>query len=176
MNRFLGKNLSLVALLLASPFVIANDEMKHGQVGIASYATVISPDYTKDEKLGGFAVYGTGAFNDNFAGRLLIGFQSHNDYSEIDITAFEGSLLAGTGLATEGFKAYGSLGFYNEKWEVPGFSEKFGGGMIGGGVGYNWQYVSLEFWMNFRSTSDYEDVLGQNATAASGGLGLAGRF
>lgn len=61
-----------------------------------------------------------------------------------------------------------------------GFDEEydFNGLMLGGGIGYNWNPVSLEFWINFRDASDYEDFGGGgvDVSVASGGLGLSARF
>ncbi|WP_323751420.1 outer membrane beta-barrel protein [Marinobacter sp.] len=159
------------------------DEQKRFSVGISSFATATSIDTyygSEDENFSGFALFGTAAVNDNFAFRLTYANQSHEDDSNLDLTAIEGSVIAGTGLATTGFKAYGSLGFFNETLEYSGYSEEFdfNGLMLGGGIGYNWNPVSLELWINFRDAGDYEDFVGgdADATAASGGIGLSARF
>ena len=171
----------LILIGLFSPAALA-DEKKIGHIGAASFATVISNNIAgvDDDEFGGLAIYGGGAFNDNFGMRGLLGFQSHQDV-DIDVRAMEVTIQAGTGLATEGFKAYGSAGFFSETWSSSGLSdESFTGGLFGGGIGYNWAPVSLEFWVHIRSTSDYEDALGPNSgvslSAASAGLGLSGRF
>lgn len=151
---------------------------KHFSVGIASYATVIS-DGAGDLDFSGFALLGTGAVNDNVGFRLTYAAQSWEDNSNLKLDALEGSLIAGTGLAATGFKAYGSLGFYSETLKANGALEEFdfSGAMFGGGIGYNWNPVSLEFWINIRSTGDYEDFAGgADVTAVSGGLGLSARF
>ncbi|WP_166269458.1 outer membrane beta-barrel protein [Marinobacter caseinilyticus] len=159
------------------------NEQKRFSVGIASFATVTRTETyfgTEDDDFSGFALFGTGAVNDNIAFRLTYASQSYEEDSNLDLTAVEGSLLAGTGLATQGFKAYGSLGFFDETLQYDGFSDEYGfnGLMLGGGIGYNWNPISLEFWINFRDASDYEDFAGgnMNVAAASGGLGLSARF
>jgi len=164
-------------------FAAETEELKHFSVGVASYATTLraETDYGSDDlDFGGFAVFGTGAINDNVGFRLTYADQDSDDDSDLESTAVEGSLIAGTGLATSGFKAYGSVGFFSETWEVSGFSgeEDFSGLMLGAGIGYNWSPVSLELWVNLRDASDYEDFAGSGVdiTAASGGLGLSARF
>lgn len=158
----------------------ADEETKHVQVGIASYATVISNDVrgVEDDELSGFALQATGAPNDNFGIRGLYGQQEHDDVTGLDVNVLEASVLGGTGLATEGFKAYGSFGFFDEDWEFAGDSIGVSGAMFGGGIGYNWEPVSIDFWLNIRDSSDYEDVVGADVdlTAVSGGLGIAARF
>lgn len=175
----------ITAVATANAPVFANEtpEQKQLSLGIASFATVIRADngFASDsDDFSGFALFGTGAVNDNVGFRLTYASQSHDEDSNLDLTALESSIIAGTGLATTGFKAYGSLGFFSESLELSGFSEEFdfNGLMLGGGIGYNWNPLSLEFWINFRDASDYEDFGGGrvDVSAASGGLGLSARF
>lgn len=178
------KAIFAVAIAAAATSVLAEESAKekHFSVGIASFATVVSADTpygTEKDDFSGFAIFGTGAVNDNVGFRLTYAKQSLSDYSDLKLDMLEGSLIAGTGLATPGFKAYGSFGFYSETLKANGAREEldFSGAMLGGGIGYNWNPISLEFWINFRSTSDYEDFTGgADVTAASGGLGLSARF
>lgn len=158
-------------------------EQKHLSFGVATFATVIRSDngfVEQDDDFSGFALYGTGAVNDHLGIRLLYANQSHDDVSGVDLKALEGSIIAGTGLATSGFKAYGAVGFFDETLEFDGFSGEadFSGLMLGGGIGYNWNPVALDFWINVRDASDYEDFAGGgvDVAAASGGLGLSARF
>jgi len=174
------KTIFVVAIATAATSALAEESAKEKRfsVGLASYATVIS-DSTEDLDFSGFALFGTGAVNDNVGFRLTYAKQSWDDNSNLKLDALEGSLIAGTGLATIGFKAYGSLGFYSETLKANGASEEidFSGAMFGGGIGYNWSPVSLEFWINLRSTDDYEEFAGgADVTAVSGGLGLSARF
>lgn len=181
----LKKALLIATVSLAATPAFSNEvsEQKRFSVGIASFATVLSYDTyyaVENDEFSGFALFGTAAVNDNVAFRLAYANQSYDDDSNLDLTAIEGSLIAGTGLATTGFKAYGSIGFFSETLEYSGLSEEFdfSGLMLGGGIGYNWNPISLEFWINFRDSSDYEDFSGGgvDVTAVSGGLGLSARF
>lgn len=181
----LKKALLAAAVSLVATPALSDEapEQKRFSIGIASFATVLNYDAyyaIEDDNFSGFALFGTGAVNDNVAFRLTYANQSHEDNSNLDLTGIEGSLIAGTGLATTGFKAYGSIGFFSETLEYDGFSQEldFSGLMLGGGIGYNWNPISLEFWINLRDASDYEDFGGGevDVTAASGGLALSARF
>lgn len=157
-------------------------ETRDFHIGASSVSTVLTFNVAgwEGDEFTGLGIYGGMAFNDNFGLRGHVGFQS-DDYYNADVLAFEVTLQAGTGLATEGFKAYGSLGVYSETWESAYFEESFSGGLLGGGLGYNWSPIALDFWVHFRSTSDYQEAyFGTNSwgevSAVSGGIGLSGRF
>ena len=88
----------------------------------------------------------------------------------------------GTGLATQGFKAYIGGGIFSEEWESPARTENFGGLQLNGGIGYNWDVVALDFVLGIRDPSDYEEFIQRvlfvstDAAAVSGSLILSARF
>ncbi|NWO04528.1 MAG: hypothetical protein HLX50_02135 [Alteromonadaceae bacterium] len=182
--------------------------MKHFSVGLASYASSLGYTLTErydssyywgyresseTETFSGPALFITGAINNNFALRGTYAMQGHEDESW-DLDSLEGSLLAGTGLAENGLRAYGSVGFFRDSFEYSTYDsssekETFSGLALGGGVGYTWTHLALEFWLNVRSAADYEDFLEDYAhetsehgaeiddvVAVTGGLGLSVRF
>lgn len=180
----------------AGAFAQGAEPMKHANIGLASFASAVGytvdDGYDEDTETEGFSgpsVFITGAINDHVAIRANYAMQSHEDESW-DLDSFEGSVLLGTGLATNGFKAYGSVGFFNETLEVSysgnDYEEDFSGLALGGGIGYNWSWVSLEFWLSVRDSSQYQDFLddvyrysnedADDALAMTGGLGLSVRF
>ena len=192
----------------AGAFAQDAQPMKHFSVGLASFASSVGYTLTErydssyywgysesseTETFSGPAVFVTGAINNNFALRGTYAMQGHEDESW-DLDSFEGSLLAGTGLAKNGIRAYGSIGFYRDSLEYSSYyssseKETFTGLALGGGIGYTWTHVALEFWLNIRSTGDYEDFLEDYASetsaydaevddvvAMTGGLGLSFRF
>ena len=170
---------ALTFCLTATSTVHAEEAPKHFQMGISSFATTVSFENSgiEDDEFTGFSLYGKGAPTDNFAMRGLYAQQEHDDFQGLDLNALEISALAGTGLATEGFKAYGSFGFFDEELEANNSSIDFNGAMIGAGIGYNWAPVGIDFWFNLRDSSDYEDLFpGADVVAASDGLGIAARF
>ena len=173
----------LLSAILALP-LSANSEIRHGEVGGALYGTNISYDTggLRDDRLSGLALIGTGIINQHFAIRGLLSFQSHNDVSNVDSRLFEGTVLAGGGLGTLGWKGYGGIGFFTDRWEASGATETFGGIQLTAGFGYNWRPVALDIWWTLRDSSDYEDFVGDafgasvSATAVSFGIGVSGRF
>lgn len=184
------KSLLTGALFLAPSLAFAQPQaeaQKHFSVGVASYATAIGySDNRRDETdgFGGPALFATGAVNDHIAFRLTYAMQEETDDSDYSIDAFEGVVLLGTGLSTRGFKAYGALGLFSETHEYHyyrgNYEQDFDGYTLGGGLGYSWSYVALEFWLNIRDNTDYEDKFYSrqvdDVTAMSGGLGLSTRF
>lgn len=131
-----------LAFIILSPFAFAENAQKQGHIGLASSATILDYDDNRfeNDSFSGLAIYGGSAFNNNFGLRGQLSFQSLNDSDfEVRSRAFELSFMAGTGLETEGFKAYGSLGFFADRWSASfaADDESFNGLMIGGGLGYN---------------------------------------
>lgn len=152
---------------------------KHFQLGIASYATAIAYDsiWVEDDAYSGIGFFGTIAINDNIAIRGLIADQTHADDSSVSITTRDIYLLLGAGLATEGGKLYLNIGRYNESWSGSfGSSANASGTLFGLGLGRSWNALTLDFWLNFRSTDDYEKYTGVEAASASAALALGLRF
>lgn len=194
--------LVLAAALVSVPAIAPAqqpEEKKHFSVGLVSFASSLGynrnegyGEVTETETFSGPGVFFTGAINDNFAMRLTRARQEHETDASYELTATEGSVLLGTGLATEGLRAYGSVGFYNETLEYEGYysgEEDFSGLALGGGIGYNWRPITLEFWLSAREASDYENFLERSnvygntsgdsvsdVVAMTGGLGLSFRF
>jgi hypothetical protein len=180
------KNNLITSTILASSLIFSNvtlaDEnsqpMKHWSVGAGTYVVTIAFDNSEDDSFGGGALSATYAFNDNFAIRGNLFSLEHEDFSDVELTGFEMLAYYGTGLATKGFKAYVGGGLYNESIEANYFDEDFTGVQISGGIGYNWESLSLDFSLGLRSTGDYEDIFddGEEVSVASGALVLAYRF
>ena len=150
-------------------------------VGVTSYATVISYDdtynYNSQEELFGGGLAASYAFTNNFAARVNFGFLSHDSFSDIDSNTAELSLLFGHNLARSGWKAYGGIGMFHDKWKVKNSnkSETFSGPLLTGGVGYQWNRVSFEFWLSFRQSSEYS-LNSSTDLVGSGGWLIGYRF
>lgn len=154
-------------------------------VGIGTYRSVIAYDNSlfQDDELSGYAFSFGYAASDQFAFRGTIFSLEHDDFSDIDSAGYDLLAYLGTGLATQGFKAYIGGGLFSDKWEVGSFSKTFNGLQLSGGIGYNWDSVSLDFILGIRDASDYEDFINQSlifsqvsAAAVSGSLLLSYRF
>ncbi len=173
-----------LSTLLASP-AFANTEHESQQsngkfsAGVGSYALVVEADGYSEDQFAGFSVFGDYAFNDHFSLRGQYYSVEHDDFSELEASGLEANAYFGTGLASNGFKAFIGGGFYSEEMEADGFDENFFGAQISGGIGYNWQKVSLDFTLAIRTAGDYADMLDEDeddVVAASGSLNIAYRF
>ncbi|WP_198147258.1 outer membrane beta-barrel protein [Gilvimarinus polysaccharolyticus] len=184
-----AKSLLISAIFLAPVLASAQEAQpqKHFSLGLASYATAVGySDNGRDdtEGFGGPALIAIGAINDHVAFRLTYAAQENTDDSGHNIDALEGAMLLGTGLATQGFRAYGALGLFDETHEYTAYrrtaEQDYSGYTLGGGLGYNWRFVTLDVWLNLRDASDYEDNYytrrPDDVVAMSGGLGLFARF
>lgn len=158
---------------------------KKFSIGLGTYALTLDNDTSgfSDDDFYGAALSAGYAFTDNVAIKGAFYYMEHDDFSDLEVTGIDLAVVGGTGLATEGFKIYGGAGFFSEEWEVSGTSgdEKFSGLQLVGGLGYNWEVVSLDFSIGIRDSSDYEDFyedLGVNSdiTAVSASLIVSARF
>ncbi|WP_394175785.1 outer membrane beta-barrel protein [Thalassotalea litorea] len=167
---FLTQTVNAEALLNPKPF----------SVGIGSYALVVSADDSDydDDDFSGFQVNASYAFSDNFAGKLTYYSLEHDDWSDLENSGFDLVGYFGTGLLNDGFKAYVGGGVYRETWEIGGFDfdETFSGFQLNGGIGYHWPAVTLDLTLGLRSTGDYEDFAGIDATAVTSSLSIGYRF
>ena len=151
---------------------------KQWNIGVGTYALIIDEDNSDDITFEGFALSATYAFNDNVSIKGQYYALEEEDFSEIELSGVDMAVHYGTGLASDGFKAYIGLGLYSETLEVGSLEEDFSGAQIAGGLGYNWESVSLDLSLGIRSTGDYEDLADDSSdvTAVSSSLVFAIRF
>ncbi len=147
-------------------------------VGAGIYKSVISVDepFSEDHELSGYAFSVGYAITDQFALRATFFSLEHDDFSNIDSNGYDLLGYLGTGLATQGFKAYIGAGIFSDKWEVDRVSKTFDGLQLNGGIGYNWSSVSLDLIIGIRDADDYEDFFNVSATAVTSTLLLSARF
>lgn len=182
------KNLSSLLILLFISFSAyagsdGNIE-KPFTIGIATYRSVIAYDnaFAGDDELTGIAFSLGYAGLDQFAVRGTYFSLEHDDFSDIESTGYDLLVHLGTGLATQGFKAYIGGGIFSDKWEIGSFSKTFSGLQLNGGIGYNWESVALELILGIRDASDYEEFINANsslnisAAAVTGSLLVSYRF
>lgn len=174
--------LLILSLTVLSPIAQAGDGEKHLSVGFGTYALAIVYDDNSslaDDTYSGTAISVFYAPTDQFAFRGSFYSTEHDDFSFLENDGYDLAIYLGTGLATQGFKAYIGGGIFNETQEAPGsppFNEDFSGLQFSGGVGYNWDVIGLDFVLSIRDSSDYEDISGGEAAAASGSLILSIRI
>ena len=135
-----------------------------------------------DDEFSGYALALGQVFLDNFDGRITVYSLDHDDFSSWDSDGYDLVLHWGTGLASQGFKAYIGGGFFKETWEMAGTKQSFSGLQVNGGIGYNWNHIALDFILSFRDPDDYEKFIAKtflfdtSADAYSGSLLLSFRF
>jgi hypothetical protein len=177
--------LLLVSLSLNANITAAAETVKPFTIGIGTYASTIAYDDSRvqDDDLSGFALSFGYAVSDQFAFRGNYFSLEHDDLSDLESKGIDLLGYLGTGLATPGFKAYVGGGFFSDKWELGPVSETFNGLQLSGGIGYNWNSVSLDFLLNIRDASEYEDYVNRalpfnpvSAAAVSGALLISYRF
>lgn len=160
------------------------EQDKNWNVGIGTYALTVDADvdgYGEDD-YSGFTLSTAYAFSDDIGLRVQYYDMEHDDLSSLEVSGFDANVFYGTGLLNEGFKAYIGGGFYTESHEIESFDEDVSGMQISGGLGYNWEKVSLELALNIRSTGDYEDFVEDaggdtgDVTAVSSSLIFSFRF
>jgi hypothetical protein len=182
------KKLIHIALISVASLMSLNiqseEQEKKFNLGIGTYAltVVYSDSLLGDDDLSGFGLNAMYAFTDSFAIRGEYYSLDHDDSSSIEATGIDLVAYIGTGLATQGFKAYIGGGLFSETWESPTQTEDFGGLQLNGGIGYNWDVLALDFVLGIRDASDYEEFIQKNlfvstdAAAVSGSLILSARF
>ena len=182
------KNVFLLFSVLMSFNVFAGSDasaMKPFSIGAGLYRSVISldvPGAVNDEYSGIGLTFGY-AVSDNISLRGTYFSLEHDDLSALESKGIDLLAYVGTGLATQGFKAYIGGGYFKDSQEISGFSESFSGLQLSGGLGYNWESVSLDLIIGIRDSGDYEDfynsippVTNDSITVASGSLLLSYRF
>lgn len=158
------------------------DDEKPMTIGVGTFAVVFDAeddDHGEDE-FAGVNLSATYAINDHMAIRAQYYRLEHDDLNDLDLKGFEANIYGGTGLLTEGFKAYGGGGLYSEKLAYNSYvDESFSGVQFSGGIGYNWPHLALDFGVSVRSVGDYADFVGEDeddVVAVSSSLTLAFRF
>ncbi|MCW8910782.1 MAG: hypothetical protein OQK76_09215 [Gammaproteobacteria bacterium] len=174
-------------MLLFLPFAAHASEAydsKPLQIGFGTYAVVVAYDapYLANDELSGTTLAIRAAVTDNFAFHANFYSTTHDTFSSIDSSGSDISVYFGRRLKYTGFKVYGGGGIFNDTWELSGYDVKFNGIQLSGGIGYNWEHISVEFILSLRDSSDYEqfiyDTLNTHVTAAAatGSLLVSARF
>lgn len=175
---------SVISSVSLSALAEVQQEKKFS-IGLGTYALNLAysdASMGSDDEFSGFAINASYAFNDHVAVKGAYYSLEHDDFSEIEAKGLDLAVVGGMGLATEGFKIYGGGGLFNETWEFPRFAdEKFSGIQLVGGLGYNWDVVSVDLSVAIRNASDYADFLESiggtgTVTAVTGALTVSARF
>ena len=186
MKTYLQLTLICIISLTSLGVLAEGQQEKKFSIGLGTYALNLAygdESMGSDDEFRGFAISAAYAFNDNVAMKGAFYSMDHEDISELEASGLDLAVLAGTGLATQGFKIYGGGGLFNETWEISGVSgdEKFSGFQLVGGLGYNWDVISVDLSVAIRNASDYADFIERfggtgSITAVTGALTVSARF
>ncbi len=177
-TAILSSTLLFSTLLSAEEVNKVDETLKQWSVGVSSYVISIDDADYGDDTFEGYSFSAGYAFSDSLAVRGQFYSTEHELTSDLELSGIDVNVFYGTGLATEGFKAYVGVGFYSETLKETYYEidEDFSGVQLSGGIGYNWDSLSLELAIALRSTGDYEDLSESDMAAAAGSLILSYRF
>lgn len=183
MKKTLQGTLLLSTLLLWSQ-VNANkydaSAEKHWSIGAGSYAFTLANDDDSDDTLdfSGYNIVAGYAVNNHFQIRATYFSLENDDYNSIDSKGYEVMAYGGVGLSRRGFRGYGGAGYISDTWSGRYESDSNSGLQLGGGLGYNWGLVALDFVLTLRQADKYEEYVYRSGTyiAMSGNLSVSYLF
>jgi hypothetical protein len=184
MLKIIQGTLLLSTLLLgaqANAQEVNSAHERNWSVGIGSYAFVVVDDgnSTNDDfNFSGFNLTAAYAFNNHFQIRGGYFSLENDDFSNLDSEGYDLMAYGGVGFSKKGFRGYGGAGFFSDKWSFDPQNDTFSGFQVGGGLGYNWGPVALDFVLNLRKADKYEDYFYATGTyvAMSGALTVSYLF
>lgn len=175
-----------VCMMMTAGNAMAEESGTKFKLGVGTYGLIIADDSSSvnshDEEFYGGAIVGTACFTKHVALRGAFYAAENDDDSKWDVSGGDLQLLLGTNFY-KGFNVFGGIGVFTETWEydggtIGGVSVKadkdFSGAQASFGIGYSWSKVALDYVVNVRDTSDYEDFTNvDHDFAVSGGINLS---
>lgn len=165
-----------------TPTTQSNANWNHWTIGAGAQTLNVTND-VKDLEFSGHTIALSYAFKESMALRVSVHSLENDDMSSLESESYDMAMLFGTGLLEDGFKAYGGLGYFSDTWSLEGFSEDvdFSGLLLTAGIGYSWEYVSLDLLVGAREVADYEDFVEDagfygDVVAVTTSLTLSARF
>jgi len=175
------KEIIVISMLMATSFggQVYAEEGK-GNIGLASKSLVIGVTNSLNTTTyvwAGAAITAGYDITDYISvnGATYTLFETANTNSKM--TGFEADVRFGPN--SKGFTYFGSLGYFSDTWNgsTSGLSQKYSGGSLGAGIGYNWENVNLNWKLfSLRSASDYQGASTSDYLVNSSTLALAYRF
>lgn len=176
--------IAVLAIILLPFNTQADEQEKKFTLGAGTYDLRIAYDNSSlvDGYFSGVGVSASYAFTNKYAIRGEYYRLEHDDDSGLDVDGFDLVGYYGTGLITKGIKAYVGGGIFTEMHDSSNLTENFKGLQLNGGIGYNWDAVSLEFVLGIRDVSEYKDYIedtggiSTKARAVSGSIIFSARI
>ncbi|VFQ44201.1 hypothetical protein [Desulfoluna butyratoxydans] len=175
-----------VCMMMTAGSAMAEEGGTKFKLGVGTYGLIIADDSSSvnshDEEFYGGAIVGTACFTKHVALRGAFYAAENDDDSRWDISGGDLQILLGTNFY-KGFNVFGGIGVFTETWEYDGGTiggvsikadKDFSGAQASFGIGYSWNKVALDYVVNVRDTSDYEDFTTvDHDFAVSGGINLS---
>lgn len=180
-------NLFATATCLFALSLSANTQARDNlsfSLGASTFALAqnISDGFTEtDLTFTGLQLVGAMSVSDNVQAQLSIYGASEADYDDLTVSGNSIRMNFGKGFQLKGFKAYATVGYFNESLEdATSESDGISGFEFGGAIGYNFDAVSLDYGITIRNSDGYakDGVWGEglDVTTATGFLALTGNF
>lgn len=177
-------NLSLVAFAISGCSAVVADVFKPSySVGLARFAisqTTEQGSYYQDYIYTGVKISGAVNLNNHIQGGVGFYNTSETQFSDLSLKGYNLRVNFGKGFTQEGFKIYGSFGLYNDQLDNGVVTENVKGLELGGGLGYNFGNIAVDWGYTLRDSSEYETerMYGENmdVTTTSAFLALSANF
>lgn len=190
-----------VCLVMTAGNAMAGENGPKFKLGLGAFALVVSGDNSvqnEDMEFFGGAVAGTACINKHVAVRAAYYSAEDDDYSgyrnvlgrpipsvDLDVSGVDFQVLLGTNFY-EGWNFFGGVGAFYETVTVTDYltvlsrtialrsKDHLSGAQGTVGVGYSWSRVALDYMINVRDSSDYDEaLLGNYDGAVSSSLTLS---
>ncbi len=182
-----SKLLPLIAAIgLNSTTAFAEQAKPTFSAGISTFAISQVVDdgyYAEDITFTGLQFIGSANLTDQVQAQIGFYSTSEENYDQLEMSGYSMRLNLGKGFQKKGLKVFGTFGLFNDRLTIKNnssFEEKASGLEFGGGVGYNFEVVSVDYGLTIRTSSDYEkdEVWGSDTdvTTATGYLALTANF
>jgi hypothetical protein len=172
MDRSIKGALILSALAISSQvsaIELNSGNQNHLSVGVGSYALSIANDDNSsgDINFEGINLTAGFAVNNHFQIRASYFSLEHEQISAFENTGYDLMAYGGVGLSRKGFRGYGGAGLFSEEWSNSSQTESFSSFQLGGGIGYNWGPIALDFVINLRQADEYKEEIFESGTYVS---------
>jgi hypothetical protein len=123
----------------------------------SEYEAFIGPSIDIEAGLGAFALQGSYHYK-----------QLVTSSSEINLVGWDIGAKIGRGVARYGTKYYGSFGYFTESAQQEGNDDvSISGFYVGGGGGYNWDEIGLDFQADWHLSDGFSDYAGSDVQTVS---------
>jgi len=174
-------SLVLTFLIFILPFNSQAEETERKiSISFGTYALSISHAdlFQSDETLtlSGTAFSASYAISNNIAFRGTVFSLTDDDFPDIDSSGVDIMALFGSGFTAQGFNGYLGAGIFIDSWRNSNANQNFDGIQLNGGIGYNWEALSLNLLFGLRESGEYDNQGNSFTAVVSTSFNLSVRF